>query len=559
MLGPALLTAWVATLYTNGSLLVAPKIIGALEITHLFSTMSVICVGVILALFSTRIVSLKKQRKLLAAAGLFGTLATAVMPFVSLGILDSHWLIVCVIVTAATGAIIQIAWYEVFVAYKVQGAFICIMASSVVGAVMSMIISLLPQAVAIAVAVALPTATVLVLLCYKGAECTSDNTVGSAVQSTVGSSKESTNRNATVRTCGSATGSAAQSTAGGANNVLSKVSNKMFVPPQPIFQNRSFTCVPKQKSRLTLMLGTMLLRLIIVVGIVSLTFGMLKTLQLQTAVTYDESLQTILAFVFELISLIVVGVIIFFAYRKNMVLTFYFSVPILALGALFMLVEASVPFNIPFFAARTGTSIIQLLVLLHLINLACESNQKKQVPIVFSAALLSVFQFAGTFAGQIVASVFSPEPMVFALILLLLLVVAVLPLIGARLTFASATDNPSPTISTQSGADHNSANDTTNSANDTTNPANDTTNSAHELMSAPSLAPNKFAQIVSQAQLSPREAEVLKIWITGHNSAYIQNTLHISKNTVKTHLTHIYTKTGTSSREDLLTLYENLI
>ena len=54
--------------------------------------------------------------------------------------------------------------------------------------------------------------------------------------------------------------------------------------------------------------------------------------------------------------------------------------------------------------------------------------------------------------------------------------------------------------------------------------------------------------------LTPRETEVLQVWSAGHNAAYMEQTLHITRNTVKTHLNHIYQKTGTSGREELLAL-----
>ena len=56
--------------------------------------------------------------------------------------------------------------------------------------------------------------------------------------------------------------------------------------------------------------------------------------------------------------------------------------------------------------------------------------------------------------------------------------------------------------------------------------------------------------------LTPRETEVMQVWLAGHNSAYIEETLHISRNTVKAHLNHIYAKTGTAGREELLALVE---
>ncbi|OUO90605.1 hypothetical protein B5F40_06515 [Gordonibacter sp. An230] len=65
-------------------------------------------------------------------------------------------------------------------------------------------------------------------------------------------------------------------------------------------------------------------------------------------------------------------------------------------------------------------------------------------------------------------------------------------------------------------------------------------------------AAQRALEIAAEAKLSPRETEILAIWLTGHNAAYIEDTLHISRNTVKTHLKHIYQKTGVESKEELL-------
>ena len=52
--------------------------------------------------------------------------------------------------------------------------------------------------------------------------------------------------------------------------------------------------------------------------------------------------------------------------------------------------------------------------------------------------------------------------------------------------------------------------------------------------------------------LSPREAEVLLYLGRGYGSAYIAAQLGISENTVRTHVRHIYEKSGVSSREGLI-------
>ena len=51
-----------------------------------------------------------------------------------------------------------------------------------------------------------------------------------------------------------------------------------------------------------------------------------------------------------------------------------------------------------------------------------------------------------------------------------------------------------------------------------------------------------------------------RCWPSGNrpHGAYIEKQLFISKNTVKTHLNHIYAKTKTANREELLELLESV-
>ena len=56
--------------------------------------------------------------------------------------------------------------------------------------------------------------------------------------------------------------------------------------------------------------------------------------------------------------------------------------------------------------------------------------------------------------------------------------------------------------------------------------------------------------------LSEREAEVLELVGKGRDLPYIRDHLFISRNTVNTHIKHIYAKTGVHSKQELLTLLE---
>lgn len=63
-------------------------------------------------------------------------------------------------------------------------------------------------------------------------------------------------------------------------------------------------------------------------------------------------------------------------------------------------------------------------------------------------------------------------------------------------------------------------------------------------------------RLAASCGLTPRETQVLQIWVSGHNAAFIEEQLNISRNTVKSHLNHIYQKTKVGSREELLALLD---
>lgn len=57
--------------------------------------------------------------------------------------------------------------------------------------------------------------------------------------------------------------------------------------------------------------------------------------------------------------------------------------------------------------------------------------------------------------------------------------------------------------------------------------------------------------------LTPREEEILGMLLQGRSGPYISEDLYLSKSTVKTHIRHIYDKTGVSSRQQLIDLAHN--
>lgn len=65
-------------------------------------------------------------------------------------------------------------------------------------------------------------------------------------------------------------------------------------------------------------------------------------------------------------------------------------------------------------------------------------------------------------------------------------------------------------------------------------------------------------RVVEQYGLSAREADVLALLARGRDAAYIADELVISKNTVRTHMRNIFSKTGVHSRQELIDLLETV-
>lgn len=64
------------------------------------------------------------------------------------------------------------------------------------------------------------------------------------------------------------------------------------------------------------------------------------------------------------------------------------------------------------------------------------------------------------------------------------------------------------------------------------------------------------AQLAAQGALSGRETEILQYLARGRSQPYIRDELVLSKNTVATHVKHIYQKLEVHSRQELLDLVE---
>ena len=65
--------------------------------------------------------------------------------------------------------------------------------------------------------------------------------------------------------------------------------------------------------------------------------------------------------------------------------------------------------------------------------------------------------------------------------------------------------------------------------------------------------------IVERFGLTPRESDVLPLLLEGRTIQRIQETLFISAGTVSTHIRHIYQKTGSDNRQELIDLSQRIV
>ncbi|KAB1651443.1 hypothetical protein F8D48_01100 [Adlercreutzia muris] len=68
--------------------------------------------------------------------------------------------------------------------------------------------------------------------------------------------------------------------------------------------------------------------------------------------------------------------------------------------------------------------------------------------------------------------------------------------------------------------------------------------------------PDPYVIFCAEYDLSPRESEVFRLWVTGHGLKYIQNALFVSESMVKSHLRSIYRKCDTHNRDKIIALFE---
>ena len=232
------------------------------------------------------------------------------------------------------------------------------------------------------------------------------------------------------------------------------------------------------------------------------------------------------------------------AYRANALAGLYVAFPMLALGCLLDL--GALPWGdvATFAMVNVGSELIRHLVWFLMIDVIVKDGASA----LLCLALLRVAHWGGCTLGQLVSGALGAGS-VLSSVAVVLLMAGLFAIMGVETLFHRRLRVPGPAAaaSAQQPTPGEAASDAPSSA---ATPA-----AAPASRETPSeLLQRRVERVARECDLTPRETEVLSIWVTGRTASYVEKTLFISHSTVKTHLNHIYAKTATSNREELIEL-----
>ena len=250
-------------------------------------------------------------------------------------------------------------------------------------------------------------------------------------------------------------------------------------------------------------------RLFVVLVLVCLSFGLLGFQTFGRTATFPAEMFVALVFL-DVLVCIFAKVIASFAYASRSLVVFYLAIPLFCVSTLCMLLAASSPAWIACYcAALVGFQLTSFMVVFKI----AETYRDRSNNVAPFIGGILVIQHGGQLVGQLMGPLL-PYEAAISIAILICMVASALTVMNSSTSFALATPNR---------------------------------------QTAKIEAIRKVAQ---KYHLTSRETDVLELWGMGHTSNYIEQQLYIAKSTVKTHLTHIYQKTGAESKEDLLQLID---
>lgn len=512
-IGFALLDAWSQAVFSG------PFFDASTPIDQVVKYAAAIIPGVVLALVAPRVSPLvrRRYRELLYLFGLAAFVGTAMLLLVTGGSIEGTWLTIGNFLIAAARVFLIICWLERLCTYEIADVWLCLAGAIVLGGVLNWATALLPRVPSDIVLAIFPLVSTFLLQVRPGRGVQGSAAAGVPTGDVTGDADKS------------GEGVAVSAPAGAVSRRGAAASGEAFAAtgaPATSGDPAAFGVGLSARD----LLHSAPWALLVVLCLVNIPSEALVVIELTEGAADPTGLALLGNVVLHMaVNLAAIG-LAWIASRVDVKMSVYIAIPVLLAASSLLALHVSAPVDLLHSASRCASEMIRYIVMYLLIY----EVHKRRTPPVFSLGLMMALVSVGLLLGYLVALVFAHDNMLLAFSFAVVLVVAMLFVFAAQGQFEF-----SPEALGEAGGQAQAG-------------------SSAAAASEPAPSPERvLADFGERYGLTQREFEVMELWVTGHTTAFIEEQLVISKYTVKTHVKHIYEKTGTGSKEELIQLYES--
>lgn len=467
--------------------------------------------AMVLLLLSGRIRLLvrRRYREVLYLFGIAASAGTGLLLFVMSGALDTAWTKVVLSMLVIARVCLIVCWWERLTVFPLKDMWVAIGCAIALGAAFNLASVLAPEAVGNCLVVAAPLISVVLLPVRE----TRDD---------------------------AATAAAAPALDGG---------------------------VPSLKT----MLRATPWMLVLVLGLMNIPSETLVYLEMMGDLGAPAPASPLPSAITRMLVNLTAVVLAYLAVRVNIGLTFFITVPVVIIVSFLIALGVDVPFSFMHTVCRIGSEMVRYVI----VYLLFTSVIRRGVPALFCFSFMTLAHYTGAAFGVTTAFALGHDTTMIAMLFMGVLLAAMLlviadmqyhgPLVVGRASHvpcAACPDNAgcSQSFAVASVPAGSSGEDGVSDSGDAAVAAlreSAADAPAGEGLAATILPPRAELAFAERYGLTQREREVLALWVRGRTAAYIEEQLCISKYTVKTHVNHIYEKTGVNSKEGLISLVED--
>lgn len=497
VIGYALLDAWSQTVFSTSFF------VQTTPSDQILKYFVALLPAFVLMVLSSRIrtLGLRRYREVLYLFGAAASMGTGLFLFIMYGALDGYWTKAVLLVLMVARVCLMVCWWERLTAYSLKDMWLLLGCAIVLSSLFSLIPPLAPEALGDCLVTAAPFVSTVLLPVRGGRE-----------------------------------GDGA---------------------PEPVGEGLS----------LRVMLRAVPWALVIVLGLVNIPSEALVIFEMMGDVEGSGDANLLVNTATRVFVNLAALLLAYFAVRVDVNLTFGVVVLIVMVASFLLALDVDASFSILHTACRIGSEMMRYVIVYMLFSAVV----KQRTPALFCFSFMMFAHSAGSFVGAVVAFGLARDLTVVALLFMSVLLAALLLVIVAMrrsmLMAASRTASAADVgagsdgaafaahVATEAGATP-SAEGVLSAEGmpEVSGACSDASAASAASAAAPVDAERAFAEHYG---LTQREYEVLCLWLRGRTAAYIEEQLCISKYTVKTHVNHIYEKTGVNSKEGLISLAES--